>query len=505
MIRITVITADGRQTVRTAPAGTRLVHIIDPSHLDTPCGGGGRCGKCRVRVQGLVSPPREQERLLLGEKELRDGVRLACLTSAEGDCTVRLSHNKSVQSIQGDGVMPNFVLNPIFTRGGAAVDIGTTTLAARLYAPDGTLLTQAAAANPQRAYGADVISRIERSMVGDREALAQCIREGINDLLREMSRRGGVPCESIDTVVLTGNTTMLYLLTGRRVDCLSRAPFLADELFGRYIGSEELTLTAALKARIYLPRCMSAFVGADITCALLASQICESRESALLADIGTNGELALWHGEKLLCCSTAAGPVFEGASISRGMQAAPGAIDHVTWENGAVLCRTVGNVPAAGICGSGIIDAAAVLCRQGIIDETGAFSHEEEAYPLTDGVSLTQKDVRMIQLAKSALCAGMLTLMAEGGVRADELNRLVIAGGFGSYLDLHSAAAMGLYPAELERRAAAIGNAALAGASMMLLRREYLAAGAALARKAEIVDLSTNPIFMENYVACMSF
>lgn len=505
MIQITTITPDGHRTVHMAPAGTKLVQVIDPAHLDTPCGGSGRCGKCRVRVQGQVSPPGGQELLLLGEEELRAGVRLACLAAAEGDCTVLLSPDQTVQAIQGDGAMPSFVPNPIFARCGAAVDIGTTTLAARLYAPDGTLLAQAAAPNPQRPFGADVISRIERSMAGEREALARCIREGINDLLREMSRKGGVSCESIDAVVLTGNTTMLYLLTGRAVDCLSRAPFLADELFGRRVEPEELTLAAVPGARLYLPRCMSAFVGADITCALLASQICESPESALLADIGTNGELALWHGGRLLCCSTAAGPVFEGATISQGMQAAPGAIDHVVWENGALRCHTIGDAPAVGICGSGIIDATAVLCRQEIIDETGAFSHEEEAYPLTDGVALTQKDVRMVQLAKSALCAGMLTLMERSGACGEKLPRLVIAGGFGSFLDLHSAAAMGLYPAELEGGASAIGNAALTGASMLLLRREYLAQGLELAKSAETVDLSTDPVFMENYVECMSF
>ena len=140
---------------------------------------------------------------------------MACLAAAEGDCTVLLSPDQAVQAIQGDGAMPPFVPNPIFARCGAAVDIGTTTLAARLYAPDGTLLAQAAAPNPQRPFGADVISRIERSMAGEREALARCIREGINDLLREMSQRSGVSCESVDAVVLTGNTTMLYLLTGR--------------------------------------------------------------------------------------------------------------------------------------------------------------------------------------------------------------------------------------------------------------------------------------------------
>lgn len=505
MVSITIITADGRQRVCRVPAGTSLLRAMGAEQLNTPCGGKGRCGKCRVRAEGQVSPPGEQERELLGTQALKDGIRLACLAAAEGDCRVLLSEEKGVQSIREDGIMPTFARNPIFTRCGAAVDIGTTTLAAALYAPDGTLLARASAPNPQRAYGADVITRIEKSLAGDREALAQCIREGIDALLRRMSQQSGISGEEMDAVVLTGNTTMLYLLTGRDVQCLSRAPFAAGELFGRWAEPEELTLAAAPRARLYLPRCVSAFVGADITCALLASQICKSNESALLADIGTNGELALWQEGRLLCCSTAAGPVFEGASISHGMQAAPGAIDHVAWDNGALRCHTIGDAPAAGICGSGIIDAAAVLYRQGIIDESGAFSDGEEAYPLAEGVALTQRDVRMIQLAKSAICAGMRTLMEKGGLRGEELSRLVIAGGFGSYLDLHSAACMGLYPAELERCASAIGNAALTGAAMLLLREEYLDQGAALAERAETVELSTDPVFMENYVDCMSF
>ena len=416
-----------------------------------------------------------------------------------------LMDSKAVQAISSEGAMPEFALDPIFEKFGAVVDIGTTTLAARLYAHDGTLLACAAVPNPQRIYGADVISRIEKSLGGEREALAQCICGGLDELLRQMEQEVEVAPENVDTVVLTGNTTMLYLLTHRDVDCLSHAPFVADELFGRWADPEEITLAAAPAARIYLPRCMSAFVGADITCALVASQICAKPDSALLTDIGTNGELALWHDGRLLCCSTAAGPVFEGATISQGMQASKGAIDRVAWCGGQICCHTIGDVPAIGICGSGIIDAAAVLCQQEIIDETGAFADDEESYSLTQEVALTQKDVRMLQLAKSAICAGMLTLLEVENIDVAELPQLVIAGGFGSFLNLHSAARIGLYPPELESHASAIGNAALAGASMMLLRGEYLTQSVALAEMSETVDLSSNPIFMDNYVECMSF
>ncbi len=504
MPQVKIYAPGGQVSTREVPAGTLLLHALDGG-VETPCGGHGRCGKCRVTAQGAVSKPAPQEEALLGAEALKSGVRLACLATVEGDCTVTLDADRAVRAISGDGIMPAFTPVPIFENYGAAVDIGTTTLAARLYGRTGALLAQAAAPNPQRVYGADVISRIEKSLAGDREPLAQCIRDGIDALLRQMENQSGVAPEAVDTVVLTGNTTMLYLLTARDVDCLSHAPFIADELFGRYAEPEELTLSAAPKARLYLPRCMSAFVGADITSALVASQICTHAESALLADIGTNGELALWHSGRLLCCSTAAGPVFEGATISQGMQAAPGAIDRVTYENGKISCHTIGNAPAVGICGSGIIDAAAVFCQNEIIDETGAFTDEEDAYPLTPEVSLTQKDIRMLQLAKSAICAGMLTLLETEGIDAEGPARLIIAGGFGSFLNLHSAAIMGLYPADLEPRAQAIGNAALVGASMMLLRGEYQQQATALAELSETVDLSSNPIFMDNYVECMSF
>ena len=177
----------------------------------------------------------------------------------------------------------------------------------------------------------------------------------------------------------------------------------------------------------------------------------------------------------------------------------------MTWDSGKLCCHTIADAPAAGICGSGIIDAAAVFCREKIIDETGAFTGEEAQYPLTPEVALTQKDIRMLQLAKSAICAGMLTLLEAEGIAAEGPHRLIIAGGFGSILNLHSAACIGLFPAELEGRACAIGNAALVGASMMLLRGEFQAQGTALADMSETVDLSSSPVFMDNYVECMSF
>ena len=493
---------DGGVREVTAVSGTSLASLIEPGYTDMPCGGTGRCGKCRVVVRGELSEPGDEENRLLG-KELLKGVRLACRARVTRDAEIFLYGNRAVQEIQSEGRMPVFEPDPIFHRYGAAVDVGTTTLAARLYDTSGTLLSHASAENPQRVCGADVISRIGKSLSGERQALADCVRECVDALISGMAGEAGIASAEIDTVVLTGNTTMLYLLTARDPDCLAHAPFLADELFGRDVLPEELPLCSVPGARLYLPRCMSAFVGADITTALLASQICERSGKALLADIGTNGELALWDGEKLRCCSTAAGPVFEGAEIAQGMQGRTGAIDSVSIVNGTVSCHVIGGGKAVGICGSGVIDAVAAMCDLEIVDETGFM--EEEIFPLAPGVSMTAKDIRMVQLAKSAICAGMLTLLKTAELKPDDLELLAIAGGFGSYLNLRSAARIGLFPAKLEKKAVVLGNAALSGASMILLNRVFLERSHELAAFSETVELSTSPVFTEYYMECMEF
>ena len=504
MPRIKLYLEDGREKCLYAPAGVRLLEVVDghTAGLETVCGGAGRCGKCRVMANGELSAPDAEERTALGAA-LQQGVRLACRTFLMGDVEVRLCSGAELECIRTEGAMPDFAWDPLFKRYGVAVDIGTTTLAAQLYSREG-LLSQASARNPQHIFGADVISRIEKALAGAGGELTRCARGGVAQLLQALARKGGISTEEIDAVVLTGNTAMLYLLTGQTMEGLSRAPFQAEELFGAWLPCESLKLPCAKGAPAYLPRCISAFLGADIVTALLASGICGRRETALLADIGTNGEIALWHDGGLLCCSTAAGPVFEGAGLSCGMQGAPGAIDHVKWTDGALTIHTVGERPAQGICGSGIIDIVAALLRAGLLDETGRFRNDRKAFSLTPGIEVTQKDIRMVQLAKGAVCAGIRSLLEVAGVPGKR-SPLAVAGGFGSYLDLHSAAVVGLYPAELEGGAGILGTAALTGAAMLLLQRRYLEEAAVLAQRAKTIELSSNPVFMEHYIDAMGF
>ena len=287
-----VLTVNG--TEYSVPAGIRLSDALARANVSTswPCGGLGRCGKCRVKARGALSEPDVQERQLLSAEELAAGVRLACRTYVLGDCKAEAAVS-SGEEIATRGAGRVAAVRPAFSRYGAAVDLGTTTLAARIYDASGRLLASGGRMNPQSRFGADVISRIQASMDGARGELAACVREGIAALLAELCEKAGLSPAELDGAVIAGNTAMLYLLTASAPDALSRAPFEADRLFGEETDAAAFALPLGEGARVYLPRCISAFVGADITAAITSSGLCRSDKTQLLADVGTNGEMAL--------------------------------------------------------------------------------------------------------------------------------------------------------------------------------------------------------------------
>lgn len=453
-----------------------------------PCGGRGACGKCAVLLEGAISAPNDAEK--------RCGTRLSCQTMIHGDAAVILPDALPMEQIEaGSGAVLSPV-SPMPGAFGAAVDIGTTTLALRLYdLHSGTCLALSTMLNPQTAVAADVIGRMDAAMKGRLADLQTSIVSALQALLSSACGQAGVLPEDTASLVITGNTTMLYLLTGRDPVRLSRAPFEADCFFGE---DEPL-----LGKCCYLPDCLHAFVGADTACALLASGMLEKQETALLCDIGTNGEIALWHKGRLYIASTAAGPAFEGAGISCGCGSIPGAIDRVTTEQGALLIRTIGGKKPLGLCGSGLVDAVAALLELEIIDETGAM--EEESCRIADGVLLTQRDVRALQLAKAAIAAGMDSLLHAAQCPADEVAAVYLAGGFGSHLDLASAARIGLIAPALANRVRVIGNAALDGAAMLLMDTSLREKTAALRQQAQHVRLDGNPFFSQRYVDAMMF
>lgn len=396
---------------------------------------------------------------------------------------------------------------------GIAVDIGTTTVAAYLYDfSQGKCVDIESVINPQTSFGVDVISRIKycRDKQGGLGELHDAIAKGLNALIVKLCSRQGINAADIAEMSVTGNTTMLHLMAGDDPSPMGEAPFPMPNAFGRAVKSGDIGL--ACNCDVYLTRCMSAFVGGDITSAVLSSGM-QGDDVSLLLDIGTNGEVALHaHGE-ILSSSTAAGPAFEGAELSCGMAAVKGAINSVSVMDGKIEITTIGNAPAQGICGSGVIDALALMKTSGAMDETGRIEEgphtitvgDEPAFVVADGVYISQRDVRRVQTAKSAIAAGVLALVHNAGLTLDDIRQVYLAGGFGNYMNEQNAMNIGLLPHVFADKLKNIGNAAGAGAGMALLRGEYKEECDKIADASRHVELSTDAYFMEKYVDCMMF
>lgn len=465
--------------------------LSDQLSLPLECGGKGRCGKCKVYASGALSPLTPEELSLLTQEEVQAGCRLACMTEILGEYTASPYRREADDLSMAVQLSFRRPLSPAAGRGpdagiGAAVDIGTTTLAAYWYdLSTGQLLAQKAAPNPQRIFGADVMTRIERAMQGQLPQLSAALRQAILSLLPP----------AWDRLVLAGNTTMLYLLCGYPPDSLSAAPFQADHTFGFQ------------KDRVILPSCFSAFVGADIAAAALAAGLWENgrvapQKPALLLDAGTNAEMLLAAGGRLYGCAAAAGPAFEGSHLSCGLPSVPGAICHVYLSpSGDFQCETIGADSSAspkGYCGSGVLDLLSALLQSGSLDRTGLLL---SPWPASNLPALTQQDVREIQLAKSAIAAGCETLMKAAGV--DELDTIYLAGGFGSQLNSGSARRIGLIPPA--RHILPIGNGAGCGAAMLLLNPALLEETRLMRQCFELVELANDAYFSEAFMRHMYF
>ncbi len=460
----------------------RLSDLLDEAGAvqDYPCGRRGRCGKCNVKIRGKLSDPSPEERL--------PGWRLACKTMVTGDAEVFLPERVQTRVTgagnEGDilpektGQIPG--TGPLT----AVADVGTTTLAVDYYdALSGKKLGASGGDNPQQRVGADIISRLEAATQGK----GKLLREQITSCLTGMARDAGA-LHRIREWIITGNTAMLTLLTGKNPVPLTLSPFRAECLFG------ETVELAGIPA--YLPPCVHAFFGADALCSLLASGIAEKEGISLMCDIGTNGEMVLWKNGRGYAASVAMGPALEGAGIRQGCRYMPGAIHRVTVMGGRVMASTVDRSPAVGVCGSGLLDAVACGLDLGLIREDGTM---EKPMELTGNIRLYPEDVRAVQLAKAALRAGIETLMHETHSLPGDIRELLICGGFGKGLNPISAGRIGMIPGELLRVCRSTGNAALSGAG--LLRSTGAREKAAeLCGKIQYISLAEQDYFRKTFI-----
>ena len=391
---------------------------------------------------------------------------------------------------------------------GVAFDIGTTTVVGRLYdRGTGECLASASRPNPQAQFGADVISRIAACTKGHLGALTGLVRGTVDAMARDMLAAAGVPDAQPAFTFACGNTVMEHLFAGVDPTPIGLAPFTPPYRADFPCESDALALAP----------CVAGYVGGDIVCDLLALDLGflpEDAAPALMMDLGTNGEVALAAPGRIVTCATAAGPVFEGAQISCGMPAYEGAVTAVRREpDGSLAIRVVGGLPAeeaTGICGSGLVDAIALMLREGVIDAGGRWADAsvpaaERRFAITPRVAITQKDVRAFQLAKAAIAGGVRTLLAAAGIPAADVGEVLIAGGLGTHLDLDNARTAGLIPAEFTCPARAVGNTAIEGAALALLNPDAAAFARTLAATCGYVELSGNADFNAKYLASMDF
>ena len=499
------------------PGGRRVVSFSSPKTLaellrqagepfPLPCGGHRRCGNCKILAFGGLGPPTPEEERLLGTQALLEGVRLACCAVAQGDCAVWLEAPRATVQTAGklraEGEGPSMFGEDGYA---LAVDIGTTTVAAYLVdlARPVAEPPAASAPNAQAPWGADVITRAGACRKAGVRPLQQALLGQLEGLFQELLARRGVRAQRLRGVVLSGNTVMLHLAAGLDPEPLTAAPYQPQSLFGVQYAARELFPSLPGGLPVYLAPCVSGFVGADLVCAAVARGL---QPGELLLDAGTNGEMLLRTKAGDFCCSTATGPAFEGAGLRCGMVAAPGAIYAVRAENGALCCRTVGGGPAKGICGTGAVSALAALLELGLLDETGLLAEScGEAVELAPGVTLTQEDVRQLQLAKAAVAAGLGALLEACGLSARQVSRLYIAGGFGSWIDPWAAQRIGMLPAGLTGRVEAVGNAAGLGACLVARSQGMADLAQHTADHAQAVELDTLAGFQERFVEALLF
>lgn len=461
-----------------------------PLRVRAACGGTGSCGACVVRlVSGAVTPPTVADCVRFSPGERASGQRLACQMKLMGDAEIWIqapAPPSPWQSIPAEDLSvvegaQRTQEHPL----GIAIDLGTTRLRVALWdCRSGRRLAARHGANPQGAFGADVLNRLEaaRSNPERRRELARLARAAVLEAVRDMLARdlgeGASGIQAIGPVLVVGNTAMLALLSGR-----GAVELLAPENWQRPVDCRPEDLSAWTAewglpgAELLLAPPLGGFVGSDLAADLLATRLVRTAGAALLLDLGTNTEIALWDGRALRVSSVPGGPAFEGGGRS-GMPAEPGAVFRVVRESGGFSCRVIGGGEPRGICGSGLVDAIALLLDTGYLKPSGRFatsgSEGFQLRPPDPRTSISRSDVDAFQRAKAATAAGAEVLLSGAGLRWSDLARLCVCGAFGRTLDIRHAQALGLLPPVPPDRVELHGGAALAGCESALLSADPL-------------------------------
>lgn len=492
--------------------------------INAPCGGNGLCNKCRVQI-------------------LEDGVRkdvFACNTNVTKDIEVWIS-NKENHRILLEGRKKEIEWNPIINelqqiKGSymAAFDIGTTTIAGYLInGKTGEEEGKVSLLNPQASYGADIMERCRFSKQNGIEILNRAVISGVNEMLFQLAKKVGIETEDIVVLSVAGNPCMNHIFANIPIDSLLKVPYKPAFYSIKQGRGKDFQLNINKEALVLLLPNIGGFVGSDMVMSMLCADIKNANSTFFLIDIGTNGEMVIGSRDRYIACSTAAGPAFEGISITYGMRGANGAIDHVVMEQGQISITTIEGDKPIGICGSGLIDAVAMMLTYGFIDPTGRILEREEllapeakknqrricevkgekVFLLVSpaitgnehGIYISQQDIRELQLAKGAILAGIHTLLNEMELIESQIETIFLAGAFGFYLNIESACKIGMLPTEWKNKIQLLGNAAGEGAKEVLMNKEKLSVSEELAKRTIFMELASSKKFQEEFLKCMDF
>ncbi|MHA2045107.1 MAG: ASKHA domain-containing protein [Candidatus Thorarchaeota archaeon] len=462
-------------------------------HVSSQCGGKGTCGKCRVKLHRVIDPsPADTEHL--STTEIDDGFRLACQHKVDQDFRVLLSAPQRNIKILSEGVSGQKdwkVDNGKDDQLGVAIDLGTTTIVAYLLdRSSGVQLGQEAELNPQVIFGEDVMSRITHvaNTIQGEEELSGIVTKTIDDLISRLVAAVGMEERKVTGVSIVGNTAMHHLLLKADVKPLGLAPYEPTIREAVTSSGQKIGFVSVPDSSVYLPPNIAGFVGGDTVGFILSQGLDKIDDIVLGIDIGTNGEIVLSNRGELSCCSAAAGSAFEGATIYHGMRGKNGAIEYMSISNldDPPEIAVIGNEVPQGICGSGIVDLTAEMLQCGILSPNGkmqtdskrVFQNDEGfRYLITNNqeseaerdIVFTQKDIRQVQLAKGAILAGATILLNDSDLEAKDLDSIMLAGAFGSYIRPESAIGIGLVPQIESDKIIQVGNAAGEGAKTLLL------------------------------------
>ncbi len=515
---------DGQTHEAELVAGRTLLSYLQELGIpiDASCGGDGKCGQCLVEVKappGALSEPTEAEKKFIRGKDQRLACQARILKTEE---PIYVNVPERVYYVLESGEYRWIPIEPFVHREadrvfynssyigdytgalyGVALDIGTTTLASYLIDLEtGAVVRKSSRENPQTKYGNNVISRIEFAKTGQ-EILVNEVRTAVNDMIASMTDGRN---EAVYELVAVGNPVMRNLFFDLPVQSLGKAPYEPESTEPVLKMARELKLAMNTEARVYGLPLIGSFVGADALAVVLATEMYIGREICMAIDVGTNTEMVLGNRERLIATSAAAGPAFEGASISCGTGGVEGAIKEVRiGADGKVEYETIGGAPPVGICGSGLIDALAELLEHRIIDGRGKFRGDEKELRLTRDIKLLETDIDQLNLAKTAVAVGIRVLLDKYGIDFDDIDTIYLAGGFVNFTKTENAIRIGLLPPIARERMKKVGNAALEGARQALISRRKRKDAEEVAKQIEHIKLEEEQDFMEKFVTELYF